>query len=158
MKKLNLRGFEIVSYVVAVLFVIVAIFQVISNIQAMNEYLAAYGVTFMALGGQAIQTLVTAAGPYLVYAFFAVGIGKIYHEVAAPKCECDCECECDCDCEEEAVEEVLELEAPVEALEAPVEEVEEAEAEEEPVAVVWAETPEAVVVGEVAEEANEEEK
>ena len=158
MKKKNLTVFEIICYVVAVLFAIVAIYMVTANIKAMNEYLAAYGVSFFALGGQAVQTLLDAGGAYIAYAFFAVAAGRIYHAVAAPKCECECE--------EEAAEDVLELEAPVEALEAPaaeaVETAEEAEETpvEEVVEVVWAETPAAVVAeeAEAKEEVKEEVK
>lgn len=152
MKKKNITVFEIICYVVAVLFAFVAVYLAAANIKAMNEYLAAYGVSFFALGGQAIQTLLDACGAYIAYAFFAVAAGRIYHAVAAPKCECECECE------EAAAEEILELEAPVEALEAPKCECEcectceETPAEEqteekaeEVVAVVWAQTPEAVV-------------
>jgi len=148
MKKKNLTVFEIICYVVAVLFAIVAIYMVTANIKAMNEYLAAYGVSFFALGGQAVQTLLDAGGAYIAYAFFAVAAGRIYHAVAAPKCECVCEEE------PETVEEVLELEAPVEALEAPVEEAAEEAAEapaEEVVAVVWAQAPAAVVETETEE-------
>ena len=150
MKKKNLTKFEIVCYVVAALLMIVALYMLKANIDYMNEYLAAYGMTMADLGSQATQTLVGAFVPYAAYAFFAVAAGKIYHAVAAPKCECTCE--------EEAEEEVLELEAPVEALEAPkcececectceetlAEEQSEGKAEEV-VAVVWAQTPEAVV-------------
>ena len=123
MKKKNFTVFEIICYVVAVLFAIVAIYSIVANVKAMNEYLAAYGVSFFALGGQAVQTLLDASGAYIAYAFFAVAAGRIYHAVAAPKCECVCE---------EEAEEVLELEAPVEALEAPAEAA--AEEAAEPVA------------------------
>ena len=137
MKKKNFTKFEIVCYVVAALLMIAAVYMLKANIDYMNEYLAAYGMTFSALGGQAVQSIIDAFVPYFAYAFLALAAGRIHHAVAAPKCECECECEC------EEAEEVLELEAPVEALEAPA-----AEAAEEAVEVVWAETPAAVVVEE----------
>lgn len=133
MKKKNFTKFEIVCYVVAALLMIAAVYMLKANIDYMNEYLAAYGMTFSALGGQAVQSIIDAFVPYFAYAFLALAAGRIHHAVAAPKCECECE----------EAEEVLELEAPVEALEAPA-----AEAAEEPVEVVWAETPAAVVVEE----------
>ncbi|MBR3786675.1 MAG: hypothetical protein IKJ77_09730 [Firmicutes bacterium] len=139
MKKKNFTKFEIVCYVVAALLAIAAVYMLVENIAYMNEYLAAYGMTFTALGSQAIQSMVTAFVPYFAYAFLALAAGRIYHAVATPKCECVCE---------EEAEEILELEAPVEALEAPAEEAEE-------VAVVLAETP-ASVVAEEAEETTEE--
>lgn len=135
MKKKNFTKFEIVCYVVAALLMIAAVYMLKANIDYMNEYLAAYGMTFSALGGQAVQSIIDAFVPYFAYAFLALAAGRIHHAVAAPKCECECECE--------EAEEVLELEAPVEALEAPA-----AEAAEEAVEVVWAETPAAVVVEE----------
>ena len=137
MKKKNFTKFEIVCYVVAALLMIAAVYMLKANIDYMNEYLAAYGMTFSALGGQAVQSIIDAFVPYFAYAFLALAAGRIHHVVATPKCECECECEC------EEAEEVLELEAPVEALEAPA-----AEAAEEAVEVVWAETPAAVVVEE----------
>lgn len=137
MKKKNFTKFEIVCYVVAALLMIAAVYMLKANIDYMNEYLAAYGMTFSALGGQAVRSIIDAFVPYFAYAFLALAAGRIHHAVAAPKCECECECEC------EEAEEVLELEAPVEALEAPA-----AEAAEEAVEVVWAETPAAVVVEE----------
>ncbi len=138
MKKKNFTTFEIVCYAVAALLAVAAVYMLIENIAYMNEYLAAYGMTFTALGSQAIQSMVGAFVPYFAYAFLVFAAGRIYHAVAAPKCECVCE---------EEAEEVLELEAPVEALEAPAEE----EAEAEVVDVVWAETPAAVVVEEAEE-------
>lgn len=131
MKKKNFTKFEIVCYVVAALLMIAAVYMLKANIDYMNEYLAAYGMTFSALGGQAVQSIIDAFVPYFAYAFLALAAGRIHHAVAAPKCECECECEC------EEAEEVLELEAP--AAEA---------AEAEVVEVVWAETPAAVVVEE----------
>ena len=150
MKKKNFTKFEIVCYVVAALLLIAACYMLKANIDYMNEYLAAYGMTFTALGGQAIQSIVDAFVPYFTYAFLVFAAGRIHHAVAAPKCECVCE-----ETVEEA-EEVLELEAPVEALEAPAEEIaEETAAEEaEAVEVVFAETPAAVVADE--EEKDEE--
>lgn len=130
MKKKNFTKFEIVCYVVAALLMIAAVYMLKANIDYMNEYLAAYGMTFSALGGQAVQSIIDAFVPYFAYAFLALAAGRIHHAVAAPKCECECECEC------EEAEEVLELEAPA------------AEAAEEAVEVVWAETPAAVVVEE----------
>lgn len=135
MKKKNLTKFEIICYVVAALFAIMAVYMVVQNIAYMNQNLAAYGMTFMDLGGQAIVTLVDACAAYVAYGFLILAAGRIYHVVAAP-CECVGDCECDCECEEE---EILELEAPVEALEAPEETAEEA------VEVVLAETPASVV-------------
>ena len=134
MKKKNFTKFEIVCYVVAALLMIAAVYMLKANIDYMNEYLAAYGMTFSALGGQAVQSIIDAFVPYFAYAFLALAAGRIHHAVAAPKCECECECEC------EEAEEVLELEAP--AAEA---------AEAEVVEVVWAETPAAVVVEEAEE-------
>lgn len=139
MKKKNFAKFEIVCYVVAALLAIAAVYMLAENIAYMNEYLAAYGMTFTALGGQAVQSIISAFVPYFAYAFLAFAAGRIYHAVALPKCECVCE--------EEVSEEVLELEAPVEALEAPAE-----EASEEVVEVVWAETPAAVVAEQEEEE------
>ncbi|MBR3755868.1 MAG: hypothetical protein IKK48_02055 [Firmicutes bacterium] len=126
MKKKNFTKFEIVCYVVAGLLAVTAVYMLAENIAYMNEYLAAYGMTFTALGSQAIQSMVGAFVPYAAYAFLALAAGRIYHAVAAPKCECVCE---------EAAEEVLELEAPAE----------EAEEVAEAVEVVLAETPAAVV-------------
>lgn len=145
MKKKSFTKFEIVCYVVAALLLIAACYMLKANIDYMNEYLAAYGMTFTALGGQAIQSIVDAFVPYFTYAFLVFAAGRIHHAVAAPKCECVCE-------ETAEAEEVLELEAPVEALEAPAEEI--AEETAEAVEVVFAETPAAVVVDE--EEKDEE--
>ena len=137
MKKKNFTKFEIICYVVAALFAILAVYMAVQNIAYMNQNLAAYGMTFMDLGGQAIVTLLDACAAYVAYGFLIFAAGRIHHAVAAP-----CECVCDCECE---AEEVLELEAPVEALEAPVEETAE-ETVEETVEVVLAETPAGVVV------------
>lgn len=137
MKKKNFAKFEIVCYVVAALLMIAAIYMLVENISYMNEYLAAYGLTFTALGSQAVQTIISAFVPYFAYAFLVFAAGRIYHAVAVPKAECVCE---------EDAEEVLELEAPAEETE--VEEEEAKEAAPELVDVVWAETPAAVVAEE----------
>ena len=114
MKKKNLTKFEIVCYVVAALLAVVAVYMLAENIAYMNEYLAAYGMTFTALGSQAIQSMVGAFVPYAAYAFLALAAGRIHHAVAAEPCECVCEC--DCDCEEEAKEETKEEAEVVEIL------------------------------------------
>lgn len=127
MKKKNFKKFEIICYVVAALFVIMAVYMMVQNVAYMNQNLAAYGMTFMDLGAQAIVSLVDACAAYVAYAFLIFAAGRIYHAAAAPcVCECDCDCDCDCDCEAE--------EAPVEA------------PAEEAVEVVLAETPASVVV------------
>lgn len=131
MKKKNFTKFEIICYVVAALFAIMAVYMVAQNIAYMNQNLAAYGMTFMDLGAQAIVSLVDACAAYVAYAFLIFAAGRIHHAVAAEPCECVCECDCECDCEEEAKEE--------------------AKAEAEVVEVVWAETPAAVVVEEAEE-------
>ena len=145
MKKKNFTKFEIVCYVVAALLLIAAFYMTIENIAYMNEYVAAYGMTFADLGSQAVQSIIDAFVPYFAYAFLVFAAGRIHHAVAAPKCECVCE-------EVEEAEEVLELNAPVEALEAPAEETAEEAVEEVEAAV---EEAPVVVVG---EDAAEEEK
>ena len=127
MKKNRITVFEMICYVVAALLLISAIYMLVANILYMNEYVAAYGMTFADLGSQAVQSLIGAFVPYFTYAFLTLAAGRIYHFVAVPKCVCE---------EPVAVEEVLELEAPVEALEAPAEEAEAVEVVE----VVEAET------------------
>ena len=124
MKKKNCAIFEIVCYVAAVLLAIVAVYMTYENIAYISEYAAAYGATFADLGGQAIQSVLSAAVPYFTYAFVVFGMGRIYHQVAAPKCEAV-----------EAVE-VVEAEAPAAFIEAPAEAAEPVvePAEEAPVA------------------------
>ena len=85
MKKKNFTKFEIVCYVVAALLMIAAVYMLKANIDYMNEYLAAYGMTFSALGGQAVQSIIDAFVPYFAYAFLALAAGRIHHAVAAPK-------------------------------------------------------------------------
>jgi len=127
MKKNNCAIFEIVCYVAAALLAIVAVYMTYENVAYISEYAAAYGATFADLGGQAIQSVLSAAVPYFTYAFVVFGIGKIYHQVAAPKCE--------------AVE-VVELEETTEEAEAPVAVIEApAEAAEEVVEEPTEETP-----------------
>ena len=149
-KKINV--FEIICYVVAAILGIVAFYMLYENIAYMNEYLAAYGMTMADLGSQATQSIIGAFVPYFTYAFLTLAAGLIYRSVAAPKCVCE-----EAPVEAEEAEEVLELEAPVEALEAPVEAVaeeaaEEAAEEEPAVTVVWAETPASVDATEAAPE------
>ncbi len=127
MKKKNCAIFEIVCYVVAALLAIVAVYMTYENVAYISEYAAAYGATFADLGSQAVQSVLSAAVPYFTYAFVVFGIGRIYHQVAAPKCEAVEVVEL-----EETAEEA---EAPVAVIEAPAEvaeEVAEAPAEEAP--------------------------
>lgn len=127
MKKKNFTKFEIVCYVVAALLAIAAVYMLVENVVYMNNYVAAYGMTIMDLGSQAIQSLVAAFVPYFAYAFLVFAAGMIYRAVVSPQCECDCECDCDCDCDCDCEEQTEEAEL---------------------VKVVFAETPAAVVVEE----------
>ena len=151
MKKKNFAKFEVICYVVAAVLMAAAIYMLIENISYMNEYLAAYGMTFTGLGSQAVQSIISAFVPYFAYAFLVFAAGRIYHAVAAPKCVSE-------DALEEVVEEVLELEAPAEeVVEVAAEEVVEVAAEE--VAEVAAEeVVEAPASVDKTEEAAEEEK
>jgi len=121
MKKKNCAIFEIVCYVVAAVLGIAALYMAYENFAYINEYAAAYGMSFADLGGQAIQSIVSAFVPYFAYAFIVLGIGRIYHQVTAPKCEV---------CEESAAEIAEPAEVVAEEI---VEEVVE-ETEEAPVA------------------------
>ena len=86
MKKKNCAIFEIVCYVVAVVMGLIGIYMLYENISYINEYLTAYGMTFSDIKGDIMQTVFSVFAPYFTYAFVAFGIGKIYHQVAAPKC------------------------------------------------------------------------
>ena len=117
MKKKNCAIFEIVCYVVAALLAIAALYMTYENIVYINEYAAAYGATFADLGSQAIQSVISAFAPYFTYAFVVFGIGRIYHQVAAPKCAA---CE---PAEKAPVEAIAEPVEEAEVVEAPAEEV-----------------------------------
>lgn len=120
MKKKNFAKFEMVCYVVAAVLLVAAVYMLIANVSYINEYLAVYGMSFMDLGGQGVQTIITAVVPYFVYAFLTFAAGMIYGQVAAPKCVC--------------VEETVEASAEAVG--------------EEAVKVVWAETPATVMAEE----------
>lgn len=146
MKKKNCAIFEIVCYVVAALLAVAALYMTYENIAYINEYAAAYGATFADLGSQAVQSVLSAFVPYFTYAFVVFGIGRIYHQVAAPKCTA---------CQPEEQETVVIDGEPVEAIAEPViaEEAEAEDAAEEVIEVVDAEVVDICEAEEGKEEA-----
>ena len=134
MKKKNISIFELVCYIAAAVMAVIGIYMISANLTMINEYLAAYGMSFMDMKGDVLQTVLPVFAQYFTYAFAAFGIGRIYHAVTAPKCVCEPA--------EPTVEEIF-VEEPVaviaEPAEAPVEAEEVAEEAEEVVEVVDAE-------------------
>lgn len=142
MKKKNISIFELVCYIVAAVMAIIGIYMINANLTMINEYLAAYGMSFMDMKGDALQTVLPVFAQYFTYAFAAFGIGKIYHAVAAPKCVCETEAA-------PAVEEIF-VEEPVAVIAEPAE----APAEAEEVAEEAVEVVDAEVIG-IAEDVAE---
>lgn len=120
MKKKNCRAFEIVAYVAAAIVAIVGVYMMWSNVTYISEYLAAYGMTFADMKGEILQTVLPVFAQYFTYAFVLFGMGRIYRQLTAPKCEA-CEAEAAEEVAEEAAVEEIVVAAPVaEAVEEPV--------------------------------------
>lgn len=129
MKKKNISIFELVCYIAAAVMAVIGIYMISANLTMINEYLAAYGMSFMDMKGDVFQTVLPVFAQYFTYAFAAFGIGRIYHAVTVPKCVCEPAAPT---VEEIFVEEPVAViaepaEAPVEPAEAPVEAEEVAE-------------------------------
>ena len=87
MKKKNCKAFEIVCYVAAGLVGLTGLYMLWANIAYIGDYLAAYGMSFGDMKGEILQTIAPVFAQYVTFTLVLVGMGKIYHQVAATKGE-----------------------------------------------------------------------